>query len=56
MQRTLVGQASFEDAMRRSAEEFAEAKSDLDADRMDPYDREDVKEALVEGILPMPWR
>ena len=56
LETTLVGRASFDDAVRRGAEEFAEAKSYLHADRLDEYYWEDVKEARVESILPMPWR
>jgi hypothetical protein len=54
---TLVGRASFEEAVQVGNEEFmGEALPYIDADQLDPYFWLDVSEARQEGIWPIPWR
>ena len=54
---TLVGRASFEEAVEIGNRQFMEEHLGLiDEDRLDYYFWLDVSEARAEGILPVPWR
>ncbi len=54
---TLVGRASFEDAVQIGNEEFIEeALEPIEEDRLDKFFWLDVSEAREEGIWPIPWQ
>ena len=54
---TLVGRASFEDAVIVGADEFTnDASEPLSLDVLDEYYWLDVSQARTEGIWPIPWR
>jgi hypothetical protein len=54
---TLVGRASFEEAVQVGNEEFMDkALQPIEEDRLDQYFWLDVSEARQEGIWPIPWR
>lgn len=53
---TLVGQASFDEAVQMGSEEFDEALPELGKDRLDSYFWLDLKDLRREGITPIPWR
>jgi hypothetical protein len=54
---TLVGRASFEEAVQVGNSQFMEEhRAYLDEDRLDDYFWLDVSEARQEGIWPIPWR
>jgi hypothetical protein len=57
LETTLVGRATFEEAVRAANESFMEnALPYIEADRKDNYFWLDVWEAREEGIWPLPWR
>lgn len=53
---TLVGRASFDEAISVGAQEFDEALPELGRDRYDDYYWLDLEDTRREGILPIPWR
>jgi len=53
---TLVGRASFEEAVTVGNQEFEDALAILEADRLDSHFWLDISEARQEGIWPIPWR
>ena len=57
LEATLVGQASFEEAVQVGSDEFMnDAKPYMEEDRLDSYFWLDVSQAREEGIWPIPWR
>jgi hypothetical protein len=57
LETTLVGRATFEEAVQAANESFMEdALPYIEADRIDAYYWLDVWEAREEGIWPLPWR
>lgn len=53
---TMVGSASFADAISVGADEFKEALPEIAKDRLDDYFWLNISEVRQEGILPIPWR
>jgi hypothetical protein len=53
---TLVGRASFEEAVAVGNQEFEEALALWEEDRLDNYYWLDISEAREEAIWPIPWR
>lgn len=53
---TLVGRASFDDAVQAGSEEFNQALPELGKDRLDSYFWLDFADLRQEGITPIPWR
>jgi hypothetical protein len=57
LEATLVGRASFEEAVQVGSDEFMnDAKPYMEEDRLDYYFWLDVSQARQEGIWPIPWR
>jgi len=57
LETTLVGRASFEEAVHSANESFMNDELPyIEADRLDSYFWLDVWEAREEGIWPIPWR
>jgi hypothetical protein len=57
LEATMVGQASFEEAVQYANQSFMDnALPYIEADRADLYFWLDVTEAREEGIWPIPWR
>ena len=52
---TMIGQATFAEAVDRGAQEFAEALPDLD-DQAEGYGWVKIWDARAKGILPLPWQ
>ena len=57
LETTMVSRYSFEEAISKGNEEFAdEAKEPLASDQLDDYFWLDVQTLRDEGLVPMPWR
>ncbi len=53
---TLVGRASFDEAVQAGSDEFNEAMTELSKDRLDSYFWLDLSDLRQEGVTPIPWR